>query len=322
MVKYEDSGSPGWSTSFFMQTTEDAATADPPPRPSVVFSSKDENSNSSLQKLQHQVSRVIKGLSHPPGKSRIYNPEVLTNLKRQWARFQMQSLDHKHLKAPSRIFESMVIVGLPPQCDIQALQKQYFGRKSEGSGKFGSALSGQHHSRVEPDIEPQVLFVYPPDKHLPLKYKDLLSFCFPGGLEVHAVEKAPSMSELNKILIGQEHLKQSDLSFVFRLQCVIGSSTDLDHVDLTACHCHGITVTNTGDAFFTDTTLMRHHRSCDSSLSLVVIDLDELVVLEEDPWKEAEKSEKSQVLETNLSGDDSNCGSVLDVFGKSSDFSN
>ncbi|KAL7258290.1 hypothetical protein ACSBR1_004419 [Camellia fascicularis] len=201
-----------------MQTTEDAATADPPPRPSVVFSSKDENSNSSLQKLQHQVSRVIKGLSHPPGKSGIYNPEVLTNLKRQWARFQMQSLDHKHLKAPSRIFESMVIVGLPPQCDVQALQKQYFGRKSEGSGKFRSVLSGQHHSRVEPDIEPQVLFVYPPDKHLPLKYKDLLSFCFPGGLEVHAVEKAPSMSELNKILIGQEHLKQSDLSFVFRLQ--------------------------------------------------------------------------------------------------------
>lgn len=30
----------------------------------------------------------------------------------------------------------------------------------------------------------QVLFVYPPEKPLPLKYKDLLSFCFPGGLEV------------------------------------------------------------------------------------------------------------------------------------------
>ena len=30
----------------------------------------------------------------------------------------------------------------------------------------------------------QVLFVYPPEKQLPLKYKDLLSFCFPGGLEV------------------------------------------------------------------------------------------------------------------------------------------
>lgn len=26
--------------------------------------------------------------------------------------------------------------------------------------------------------------MYPPEKQLPLKYKDLLSFCFPGGLEV------------------------------------------------------------------------------------------------------------------------------------------
>lgn len=30
----------------------------------------------------------------------------------------------------------------------------------------------------------QVLFVYPPEKQLPLKYRDLLSFCFPGGVEV------------------------------------------------------------------------------------------------------------------------------------------
>ncbi|CAL5346744.1 unnamed protein product [Camellia sinensis] len=43
---------------------------------------------------------------------------------------------------------------------------------------------GQHQSRVEPNLEPQVLFVYPPEKQLPLKYKDLLSFCFPGGVEI------------------------------------------------------------------------------------------------------------------------------------------
>ncbi|KAL6974605.1 hypothetical protein U1Q18_028788 [Sarracenia purpurea var. burkii] len=229
MAKNEDSGSPGWRASFFMQTTEDvaravaaaaaAATAVPSPRPSVVFSSKDDNSNSPLQKLQHQVSRVLKGFSHSPEvRSGIYNPEVLTSQKRQWASFQLQSLDHRPLKEPSRLFESMVVVGLHPNCDIQALQKQYFGRKSEGSGKFRSAFSGQHQSRVESSIEPQVLFVYPPEKQLPLKYKDLLSFCFPGGVEVHAIEKTPSMSELNEILLGQEHLKQSDLSFVFRLQ--------------------------------------------------------------------------------------------------------
>ncbi|GMP45961.1 hypothetical protein CsSME_00014293 [Camellia sinensis var. sinensis] len=50
----------------------------------------------------------------------------------------------------------MVVVGLHPNYDIQALQKQYFGRKSEGSGKFRSAFSGQHQSRVEPNLEPQV----------------------------------------------------------------------------------------------------------------------------------------------------------------------
>ncbi|XP_076908261.1 uncharacterized protein LOC143565046 [Bidens hawaiensis] len=37
-------------------------------------------------------------------------------------------------------------------------------------------------------------------------------------MEVNAVERTPSMSELNEILLGQEHLKQSDLSFIFRLQ--------------------------------------------------------------------------------------------------------
>jgi hypothetical protein len=211
-----------------MQTTEDvaravvaaatAATAAKSPRPSVVFSSKDDSGG--LQKFQRQVSRVLKGLSQPPEeKSRTYNPEVLTSQKRQWASFQLQSLDHRIWKEHSRLFESIVVVGLHPNYDIKTLQKQYSSRKSEGSGRFLSALSSsQNQSRVEPNLEPQVLFVYPPEKQLPLEYKDLLSFCFPGGVEVRAVERTPSMSELNEILLGQEHLKQSDLSFVFRLQ--------------------------------------------------------------------------------------------------------
>ncbi|KAK6236550.1 hypothetical protein SCA6_011887 [Theobroma cacao] len=229
MSKSEDSGSPGWSASFFMQTTEDvaravaaaaaAATAVRSPRPSVVYSSRDENGGSQFQKLHRHVSRVLKGFSQPPEvRSGTYNPEVLTSQKRQWASFQLQYLDHRALKEPSRLFESMVVVGLPPNCDIQALQRQYVTRKFEGSGKLRNALSYQNNSRVEPNLEPQVLFVYPPEKQLPLKYKDLLSFCFPGGVEVHAIEKTPSMSELNEILLSQEHLKQSDLSFVFRLQ--------------------------------------------------------------------------------------------------------
>ncbi|KAG7988614.1 hypothetical protein I3843_03G196600 [Carya illinoinensis] len=229
MANNEDTGSPGWGASFFMQTTEDvaravaaaaaAATAAQSPRPSVVYSLKEDTGGSTIQKLQRQVNRVLKGFSQPPEvRSTTYNPEVLTSQKRQWASFQLQYLDHRSLKEPTRLFESMVVVGLHPNCDIQALDRLYNARRSEGSGKLRSALSFQNQSRVEPSLEPQVLLVYPPEKELPLKYKDLLSFCFPGGLEVHAIERTPSMSEMNEILLGQEHLKQSDLSFVFRLQ--------------------------------------------------------------------------------------------------------
>ncbi|KAK8581845.1 hypothetical protein V6N12_072051 [Hibiscus sabdariffa] len=232
MSKSEDSDSPGWSASFFMPTKEDvaravaaAATAVHSPRPSAVYSLKDENTGSRFQKLQHHVSKVLKGFSQPSEVRRgTYNPEVLTSQKRQWASFQMQYLDHRSFKEPSRLFESMVVVGLPPSCDVQALQRQYVTRRFEGSGKLGSALGCQNNSRVEPCLEPQVLFVYPPEKQLPLKYKDLLSFCFPGGIEVHAVERTPSMSELNEILLSQEHLKQSDLSFVFRLKVADNST--------------------------------------------------------------------------------------------------
>ncbi|KAK9099496.1 hypothetical protein Syun_026541 [Stephania yunnanensis] len=210
----EDSGSPSWTdVARAVAAAATAATTVSSPRPSVVFSSKDDNSQ--LQKLQRQVVKVLQGFSPPAEVKRVtYNPEVLTSQKRQWARFQ----DHRPVKEPSRLFESMVVVGLHPDTDIQALQSQIFARKSEGPGKLRSALAGLSQARVEPNLEPQVLFVYPPEKPLPLKYKDLLSFCFPAGVEVHAVERTPSMSELNEILLGQEHFKQSDLSFVFRLQ--------------------------------------------------------------------------------------------------------
>lgn len=51
----------------------------------------------------------------------------------------------------------MVVVGLHPNCDVQALQRQYVDRKFEGSGKLRSALGHQNQSRVEPNIEPQVV---------------------------------------------------------------------------------------------------------------------------------------------------------------------
>lgn len=226
MENNEGSGSPSWRTSLFMPTAGDvaravvaaatAATAASSPSSPVVFSSNDE-SGSHLQKLQQQVSRLLRGLSDPPEvKNKAYNPEVLTKLKRQWASFQMRSLDHRIWKEPSRIIEGMVVVGLHPNCNIRPLQNLSFGRKSEGSSRFRTALELQ--SLVETNLEPQVLYVYPPQKQLPLTDKDLISFCLPAGVEVHAVERTSSMSELNEILLGQEHFRQSDLSFIFRMQ--------------------------------------------------------------------------------------------------------
>ncbi|RDX60940.1 hypothetical protein CR513_60877, partial [Mucuna pruriens] len=207
-----------------MQTKEDVArvvsAAINSPRSSMIYSLKNEHGVSQLQRLQSQVTKMIKGFSSPREvKCANYNPEILTTQKRQWvANFPLQYMDHRSWKESTRLFESMVVFGLHPNCDIQALERQYSLRKSESPGKLRSALGYENQSRVEPNLEPQVLFVYPPEKQLPLKDKDLLSFCFPGGLEVNAIERTPSMSELNEILLGQEHLKQRDLSFVFRLQ--------------------------------------------------------------------------------------------------------
>lgn len=102
MENNEGSGSPSWRASLFMPTAGDvaravvaaatAATTPSSPSSPVLTSSNDE-SGSHLQKLQQQVSRLLRGLSDPPEvKNRAYNPEVLTKLKRQWASFQIRSL--------------------------------------------------------------------------------------------------------------------------------------------------------------------------------------------------------------------------------------
>lgn len=101
MAKDDESGSPSWGSSFFLQTTEDvaravsaAATIVHSPRPSVIFSSKDDNGGGQLQRFQNHFTKLIKGLSRSPEvKVANYNPEVLTSQKRQWAaNFQLQYL--------------------------------------------------------------------------------------------------------------------------------------------------------------------------------------------------------------------------------------
>ncbi|KAG2654434.1 hypothetical protein PVAP13_1NG526100 [Panicum virgatum] len=194
MVDKND-GSEGlkFNTSHLIQTTEEvarafiaaasAATAQSA-RPSVVYSSKDE-SGSPMQKLHQQFSKIMKGFSSSPDLSGPYNPEVLTTQKRQWSRFQLKSLGNRCIREPSHLFESIVIVGLPPQADIHELENIALGTNDE-DGKRPRNLFGNNHHQVHAisNLEPQVLFAYPPEKPLPLKYKDTLSFCLPGGVQV------------------------------------------------------------------------------------------------------------------------------------------
>ncbi|KAG0489172.1 hypothetical protein HPP92_007983 [Vanilla planifolia] len=170
--KNEESGSPGWGGSLFLQTTEEVAkvvtyaassSTVRSPRPSVIYSSKEDNSSSQLQKLQRHVARVLKGFSPPPEtKKGAYNPEILTSQKRQWARFQLQTLDHKAVKEPTRLFESMVVVGLHPDADRMALEKLALKKKGSSTKMVTNMLTSDG-DEVGINVEPQVndsLFIH------------------------------------------------------------------------------------------------------------------------------------------------------------------
>ncbi|XP_023881796.1 uncharacterized protein LOC111994085 isoform X3 [Quercus suber] len=82
----------------------------------------------------------------------------------------------------------------------------------------------QHRAPSIPTLEPQILFRYPPGKRLAIRLKDLAAFCFPGGVEARLLERTPSLSELNELIYGQEHLGRDDLAFIFSLK-VAGNAT-------------------------------------------------------------------------------------------------
>ncbi|GKE15009.1 hypothetical protein Tco_1422586, partial [Tanacetum coccineum] len=87
-------------------------------------------------------------------------------------------------------------------------------RRLEGPVRLRSALNGQHQFREEPNIgigcwsfRPLKIQLY---VILFLIISAWFQFCFPGGMEVQAIERTPSMRELNEILLGQEHLQIVD----------------------------------------------------------------------------------------------------------------
>ncbi|XVF21489.1 hypothetical protein REPUB_Repub12eG0094600 [Reevesia pubescens] len=157
-----------------------------------------------------------------------FNPEVLTNQKRQWYQLHSKTMDQIKYEEPKSIFEHFIIVGIHPDANLGDVKEAFAKRKMwememKRSGIIDLKII-QHQGPPLPTFEPQVLFRYPPGKRLAMRLKDLSTFCFPGGVKARMLERTPSFSDLNELLYGQEHLGRDDLSFIFSLK-VAGNAT-------------------------------------------------------------------------------------------------
>nr|XP_010933158.1 uncharacterized protein LOC105053615 isoform X2 [Elaeis guineensis] len=149
------------------------------------------------------------------------NLEVMANQKRQWYQIQSKSRDLRQYKEPSSLFEHFFIVGLHSYANVEAIEDAFAKRKKWESEVANSEILDlrklQYHGCM-PTLEPQILFKYPPGKRVAMRENDLPAFCFPEGVKARLIERTPSMSDLNEIVFGQEHLSQDDLSFIFCLK--------------------------------------------------------------------------------------------------------
>jgi hypothetical protein len=218
-------------SSLFTQTTEEearlavAAAAAVRPRPSIVVSARNLQSPTSFYKWRRQLQKALKWpVNHRDQAQRnLFNPEVLTQQKRQWSELQIQALERKQQKKePVSIFEHFVVVGLHPNSNVAATEAAFAKKKTwQRNVEKAEHLSGEvlkFKGPPVPALEAQLLFKYPLGKGLPLKTKELPDFCFPSGVEARVLERTPSLSELNEIMYGQAHQNRDDQSFVFVLK--------------------------------------------------------------------------------------------------------
>ncbi|KAJ4968036.1 hypothetical protein NE237_014737 [Protea cynaroides] len=151
-----------------------------------------------------------------------FNPEVLASQKRQWYQLHTKALDCKRYKEPTSLFEHFLIVGLHSDANLEGVEDAFAKRKiwelEMAKSEIMDLKMIQHRGPPIPTFDPQILFQYPPGRKLAVQPNDLPSFCFPGGVKARLMERTPSMSDLNEIIYGQEHLGRDDLAFVFSLK--------------------------------------------------------------------------------------------------------
>ncbi|EMS61328.1 hypothetical protein TRIUR3_23348 [Triticum urartu] len=187
---------------------------------------------SSFQRFRQQMQRAWKwgpvgggvGAERSPREQLLrtsVNIEAMANQKRQWYQVHAKVRDQNQFKEPSSLFEHFFVVGLHSYANVAVIEDAFAKRKAWESNVACSEVVDlnkiQYHGPI-PTMEPQILFKYPPGKKEDIREADLPSFCFPEGVKARLVERTPSMSDLNEVIFGQEHLCRDDLSFIFFLK--------------------------------------------------------------------------------------------------------
>ncbi|XP_037423140.1 uncharacterized protein LOC119287661 [Triticum dicoccoides] len=223
-------GSPGMEDS-----RSRSSSAPPSPRPSSspapqIRPHPRHVRTSSFQRFRQQMQRAWKwgpvgggvGAERSPREQLLrtsVNIEAMANQKRQW--YQVHTKDQNQFKEPSSLFEHFFVVGLHSYANVAVIEDAFAKRKAWESKVACSEVVDlnkiQYHGPI-PTMEPQILFKYPPGKKEDIREADLPSFCFPEGVKARLVERTPSMSDLNEVIFGQEHLCRDDLSFIFFLK--------------------------------------------------------------------------------------------------------
>ncbi|CAA2998147.1 Hypothetical predicted protein [Olea europaea subsp. europaea] len=179
---------------------------------------------SNFQKWKSQMQRALHwgNCSSRDSEHFSFDPEILANQKRQWYQLHSKTLDLEKYKEPTSLFEHFIIAGLQPDANLEAVEDAFVKKKKWEQEMARTEMLDfnmlQYRRPTLPILEPQVLFKYPPGEKLALRPKDLAAFCFPGGVKARIPERTPSLSDLNELVYGQEHLSRDDLSFIFSLK--------------------------------------------------------------------------------------------------------
>ncbi|KAG9447671.1 hypothetical protein H6P81_013799 [Aristolochia fimbriata] len=181
--------------------------------------------SNSFQRWRRQMQRAWKRgpATRDQNSKSSFNPELLTNQKRQWYRNHIRTMERMHMqhKEPSTMFEQFLIVGLPADANVETIE-HVCGRRKTWHKHSKSELIDFRNLKYRgpplPTLEPEILFQYPTKKRIGVRISDIPAFCFPTGVKAQMLEKTPSMSDLNQLIYGQEHMRRDDLSFSFSLK--------------------------------------------------------------------------------------------------------